>query len=396
MKRKILHTSLICSVLLLFAFGSAMAQTTVSGVVKGDDGTPLFPADVIIEGTTEGTKTDFDGNFELQTDRSAPFNIVISYVGYEDQVIEVTGSVSNLEVALSEGLLIGGDIVISASRKREKVQEAPASISVIQPAQIAASGGDVDPVRSLANTPGVSVSQQSAARLNIEMRASVGLFGTSVFPILDYRSLVGPGIGTFQSDASGLNQIDLARIEVVRGPGSALYGPGVTSGVVHFISKSPIDYPGTTIQAGGGELNTVISSVRHATKISDKFGFKINAGYNRGDEFVLDGSEGTFDAQGNFTSQIDKFQTTIIQPAITDGVVDLTQPGTILLELDTAENGNVMQDFWWNYTVNSTLEFRPTDDLSVNVSGGLNEASAVFYNDLGEGLAQSREWWTQA
>ena len=62
---------------------------------------------------------------------------------------------------------------------------------------------------------------------------------------MDYRSLVGPGIGTFQSDQSGISRIDLERIEVVRGPGSALYGPGVTSGVIHFITKNPIDHPGT-------------------------------------------------------------------------------------------------------------------------------------------------------
>ena len=52
-----------------------------------------------------------------------------------------------------------------------------------------------------------------------------------------------------------------------------------------------------------------------------------------------------------------------------------------------------MQDNWWNVAFNGTLEFRPQDDLSVFLSGGYNEASAVFYNDLGEGLSQAAEIW---
>ena len=55
-----------------------------------------------------------------------------------------------------------------------------------------------------------------------------------------------------------------------------------------------------------------------------------------------------------------------------------------------------MQNDYYNFSANATLEFRPADDLSIFLSGGYNEASAVFYNDLGEGLAQAKEIWTQA
>ena len=154
---------------------------------------------------------------------------------------------------------------------------------------------------------------------------------------------------------------------MVRGPGSALYGPGVTSGVVHFISKSPIDKPGTAIELLGGELNTFGITARHATKVSDKFGFKVNAVLKRGDEFTLDPNDPD-DAE-----QIAKFQKTVSAPAITDGIVDATQPGRLLLEeqdLDPDGDGNVMQDFWNQFSLTSTLEFRPQDDLSINVSGG--------------------------
>ena len=65
--------------------------------------------------------------------------------------------------------------------------------------------------------------------------------------------------------------------------------------------------------------------------------------------------------------------------------------GTPLLTLTPRADGNVMQDFWKSFSTDVALEFRPTDDLSYTLSGGFNRASAVFYNDLGEGLSQFSE-----
>jgi len=235
--------------------------------------------------------------------------------------------------------------------------------------------------------------QQSAGVINIQLRGDGGLFGSASFPILDYRSLSGPGLGTFDALNSPINNLDLSRIEVVRGPGSALYGPGVTSGVIHFISKSPIDEPCTSIELTGGQLNTFGGSFRHATKVSDKFGFKINGVFKRGDEFTLDPNNAR-DAE-----QIAKFSRQVVSPAITGGVVDPRGTPRVLLnerDLDPDGDGNMMQDFWDQKSLTTTLEFRPQDDLSVNVSGGWNSASHVFYNSQGEGLSQANEYWTQA
>ena len=395
LKRILKNLWIVC----LFAVVGLQAQTTISGTVMDSEyNEPLIGANIIITGTTTGASTDLDGNFSLTSSQPLPWNLEVSYTGFETQNISVTGPMSNLRIDLGSSAILADEIVVSASRRREKVQEAPASISVIGARKLVATP-NVEAARSLINAPGVQIMQQSAARINIELRGGSGLFGTGAFPIQDYRSLVGPGLGTFDVLNSPLNNIDIERIEVVRGPGSALYGPGVTTGVVHFITKNPIDHPGTTVELMGGELATLGASVRHATKVSDKFGFKINAHYKRGDEFTLDGSEGTTNAAGVFTSQLDKFARSISRPAVSNGVVDVTQPGVVLLtesDLDPDGDGNMMQDNWWNYAANATFEFRPADDLSVFVSAGVNEASAVFYNSQGEGLAQSREFWGQA
>ena len=386
---------ILCCLGIVMSVG-LMAQGRIGGTVVDDSGEALIGANIIVKGTTEGTITDFDGTFSFNATSAFPLTLEVSFTGFNTQEIALDGPTSDLSVTLSEGVLLGDDVIISASRRREKVQEAPASVTVLSARKLVGTAQATDAVRNLINVPGVQITQQSASRINIEMRAGVSLFGTSAFPIKDYRSLIGPGIGTFDSNASGLSNIDIARIEVVRGAGSALYGPGVTSGVVHFISKNPIDFPGTTVELIGGELSTFGGTLRHAGRNASKtFGYKINLAYKRGGEFTLDGSEGT-GTGANFVRQFDKFQTNIFSPTITNGRVDPRSPGRQLLTLTPREDGNVMQDFWRTATADLTLEFRPTDNLSYTLSGGFNNSSSVFYNDLGEGLFQATEYWTQA
>ena len=82
MNKITLHSKV--GLLILFMFSGLLlhAQTTLSGVVKGDDGEPLIGANVLVQGTTEGTVTDIDGNFSLTTSASLPLTLEVSYTGY--------------------------------------------------------------------------------------------------------------------------------------------------------------------------------------------------------------------------------------------------------------------------------------------------------------------------
>ena len=394
--KKIKLTSVFVLCLFFIGLISISAQSTVSGVITSVDGEGLIGANVVVEGTTEGTITDIDGSYTLSTSQNPPYNLVVSYTGFTSQTIQVISNNQTVSTSLAEGILFGEEVVVSASRRREKIQEAPASVSVLTSRKLEVSPND-NAARAIINEPGVYIQQQGAGRVNIQLRGDGGIFGSASFPILDYRSLSGPGLGTFDNINSPLNNIDIERIEVVRGPGSALYGPGVTSGVVHFLSKSAIDKPGTTVELIGGELSTYGASIRHATKVSDKFGFKVNGVLKRGGEFTYDPNN-SIDA-GFIGLTTGTLTNGIVSPAITGGIVDATLPSQQLLspaQVDPDGDGNPIQDFWRSFVLNGTLEFRPQDDLSVIVSGGTNNGSSPFYNSQGVGLAQSTEYWTQA
>ena len=377
----------------MLASATMLAQTTITGVVKdAQTGETLLGANIKVSGKAVGTTSDFDGKFLLKVNDAPPFTIEISMLGFKAMNVEITKNNQEVMVSLQEDSTALEEIVFSASRRRQKVQEAPASVSIITPKDILNSAAVVDPVMNLANIAGVQIQQQSANSINIEMRAGSGIFGTSTFPILDYRYLVTPASGQFNNYQTGMSNIDIQRVEVVRGAASALYGPGVTSGVVHFMSKSAIDYPGTTVEMLGGTLNTTGMTVRHAFKNdNDKFGFKVNVRYQKGTDFQLDPV-----ADADF---IASQQTTISQPAIVNGRVDPTQPGELLLtlsDLDDNGDGNPIATEYLNYSANVHLEFRPNDNTTAFLSGGYASGGGLMFNSQGVGYSQGKDYWTQA
>ena len=139
----------------------AFTQGTISGTITDESGEPLIGANVLIQNTTDGNISDFDGNYSVTTASSFPLIMVVSFTGYNSQEITVNAPTNGLDVTMSEGLLFGEDIIISASRRREKVQDAPASVSVLTARKLEATPND-NAARAIINEPGVYVQQQGA------------------------------------------------------------------------------------------------------------------------------------------------------------------------------------------------------------------------------------------
>jgi len=376
-------------------FGSVYSQTQVSGsVMDADNMEPIPGVNVIIDGTNIGTVTDFDGNFVINTSQDAPLTLVISYVGYSAQRVGVTSSGQDINVSLSAGQNLE-EVVISASRRAQKITEAPASVSVISAREIENSAQVAEPSRILVSVPGVQIQQQTANTLNFEMRAGSGTFGTSTFVMQDNRFLITPSAGTFFSFQQSLSNLDLASVEVVRGAAGVLYGPGVTSGVVHFRTKSPIDYPGNSASLWAGELNTLGSEFRIARANDDKtFGWKINAKVSTGDDFTY--GSAAAEAQTGMP-----FATEVRQPAIMNKMVDPvgSLSSRVLLntsDLDKDGDGGMLINDYSNISFDAHMEWRPDDNTTYKAAGGMNAGRGAFFNSQGVGYQQGTQYWAQA
>jgi len=181
-------------------------------------------------------------------------------------------------------------VVVTASKVEQKLVNAPATMTVVT-ADVIASTPATNYAELFRSVPGVNISQTSARDFNITMRGASATLATSTLALLDGRSLYLDFFGFVAWDLLPLNPTEIKQIEVVRGPGSAVWGANAMSGVVNFISKTPRELNGNTAtvqfgamnrdvdggqQLGTGSLFAVYGT--HARAVNDRWAYKISAG----------------------------------------------------------------------------------------------------------------------
>jgi iron complex outermembrane receptor protein len=164
-------------------------------------------------------------------------------------------------------------IVVTASRRAQELAQAPAAMTVIPGADIARAAAD-DYGDLLRNVPGLNVAQTSVRDINLTGRGSTSTLANTQLVLLDGRSIYLDFFGFVMWDLLPIQASEIERIEVVRGPGSAVWGANAMAGVVNVIGRRPKDMEdGTTVLVG-----TPYASVVHAAA-NDGFGYKVSAGY---------------------------------------------------------------------------------------------------------------------
>jgi len=174
-------------------------------------------------------------------------------------------------------------IVVTASRNKQNLHEAPVAVTVMDARDLkkipAHNFGDV-----LRNVPGLNVSQMSARDIEVTGRTASSDLASSELVLLDNRSLYLDFFGFVMWDYVPVNPNEIERVEVVRGPGSAVWGANAMSGVINLITKSPKQMVGTDVMVGGGGLGTAYANVDHAA-VFGKLGYRVSGGYYRQDPY---------------------------------------------------------------------------------------------------------------
>ena len=288
-------SALTFSMLLFVAPLSAQVASVSGTVTDADDGQPLAGATVALRalGSTAlagGSATDIDGNYVVSNISPGSYSLTVSFVGYGESVQDVVlqgGDQRVINVTLSQSGLQLTTVVVSASRQQEKVLDAPAAISVLSAEEIE---GDMtnSAAGTLRNTTGVDMAQTGVDRYEVVLRGFNNAFSGAAFVLTDYRLTSAPSLGVNIFAIMPSMPIDLDRVEVVRGPGSALYGAGVDAGVVHFITKSPFSHQGATISVAGGERSMLSIQGRAAGVIGENIGVKVTGKYGQADDWELE------------------------------------------------------------------------------------------------------------
>ena len=187
------------------------------------------------------------------------------------------------ELMQEELLFLQEETVSIAAMHEQPISEAPSNVYVITQEDIRHSGATDIPTL-LRRIPGMEVIQMSGADFNVSARGDNQPAANKLLVLIDGRSVYEDTLGLVYWKALPITLPEIAKIEVLKGPASALYGFNAFDGVINIITKSPDDYQGTIVQFGGGEFGTISAAAVNAAKYGD-FGYRLSLGRDQNQQW---------------------------------------------------------------------------------------------------------------
>ena len=278
---------------LVAAPSSAQQGTgTIRGTVtqSGSD-QPLVGVIVTVRGTTSKTVTNTRGVYTLDRAPTGAQTLVYRWLGYrptEVQATIATSGVTTVDAKMEQQPIQLSELTVTgASKVPERAVEAPAAFSVVEPRVLQATGITGQAPLALREVPGVDLVQSGMNDYNVNARGFNSSLNRRVLVLQDGRDLAIAFLGSQEWNAMAVPTDEFSKMELVRGPGSALYGANAFFGVLNITTPSAREVTGTKLSLGGGELGTVRADLRHAGVINGRFGYRLNGGYNASDSWSL-------------------------------------------------------------------------------------------------------------
>ncbi len=244
------------------------------------------------------------------------------------------------------------ELVTGASKRAIKLSEAPANVTVITQDDIIQSGatnlGEV-----FRRVPGMDVVTITPAETEVSARGFVAsvLDGNRMMVLVDGRQFNLDFASSTIWSLFPVPLADIKRIEVIKGPMSALYGNHAMLGIINIVTFQP-EETRTLLGGGGGRFKTAVGDFVHAGEFAEGYWYKITGKYNRADRFE-DVGIGTgekdlevFSTTGRFTMQPQDSTRISIDGAFTqaEGIFDLGGLNRITDRKGHVE-GKLEQDF---------------------------------------------------
>jgi iron complex outermembrane receptor protein len=177
-------------------------------------------------------------------------------------------------------------VITIASKRKQLITEAPSTVSVITAEDIKNSGAaDLEELFRL--VPGIDVMAMSVSDYDICARGMNVPGVDKMLVLLDKRCVYLDFYGIVVWSMIPVALEDIKRIEIIKGPGSAMYGANAYSGVINIMTKSVEESEGTLVKAAAGEGNTLNGSLIHAGTQND-FGYKLSLNWKKADEWSGD------------------------------------------------------------------------------------------------------------
>jgi iron complex outermembrane receptor protein len=260
---------------IIFISTSTFGQDVVTGVIKSSDGTPLPGATVSINGTTTHAVADTNGQFSIAAPKKLPFTLLINFVSYKPQEVEVYELTDELfEIILIEDGLL--DEVVVTSRRREEIpQNIPIPISIVSGALIDQAGAfNVNRVKEL--IPSVQLYSSNPRNTGINIRGIGSPFGLT-------NDGLDPGVGFYvdgvyyaRPAAATFDFVDIEQIEVLRGPQGTLFGKNTTAGAFNITTRKASFTPSADFEVSYGNFGYIQAKSSITGPLSKKLAGRVS------------------------------------------------------------------------------------------------------------------------
>ncbi|MCC6540953.1 MAG: carboxypeptidase-like regulatory domain-containing protein, partial [Flavobacteriales bacterium] len=292
------RTSLLhCILVLLLVCGLPSLGHTQQYKLRGTvadqtTGETLIGASVVIKGTTTGATTDFNGRFEIVTNELPPYTLVVSFIGYSPQEIQVKSLDQELKFKLSTDQVLLKEAEVVGSRITEKQKQAPLTVESMDLLAIKeAPSGDF--YEGLGTLKGVDMTSASMGFKVINTRGFNSTSPVRSLQLIDGVDNQSPGLNFSLGNFLGASELDVMKVDLIVGASSAYYGPNAFNGVISMTTKDPYQFRGLSAMVKTGERNLVESGIRYAHVFKGKQGrersaLKFNLYYFQAQDWVAD------------------------------------------------------------------------------------------------------------
>jgi iron complex outermembrane receptor protein len=285
---------------------------TVSDTARG----PIAGAQVIVSPSGLSNQTGADGKVILQGVPAGSYELRVYRMGYKATSVKVlvtAGQDATVGIVMTPAAAALAGVVVSASRRLEKVTEAPATVTRLEANQIEGALGNSF-AAALRDVKGIEFIQTGVMSSAINARGFNSSFNNRMLMMEDGRIATLSESGLPVGSLTTIPKVDLAGVEVLVGPGSALYGPDASSGVLTLQTKDPRQFPGQTLEVSGGSKGYYDAQTRIAG-VRGSLGYKVTAEYQAADEWTNSLTYPAVGTSGPIPEKGANFRTNVIRTA---------------------------------------------------------------------------------
>ncbi|WP_343328275.1 TonB-dependent receptor [Polaribacter staleyi] len=278
--KKLIQLKRLVLITLTFTASTLLAQSTISGSVKDQNGELIPGVNIILKGTTLGTTSDFDGNYEIKNVENGTYNLTASYIGFDNFTKEVTVNSSKvtLNIVIKENAQSLDEIIVTGVVNPKSKIESSVSISTISTKQIEQSSprttGEI-----FKNIPGIRAeSSAGEGNSNFNVRGVPVSSGGSRYLQLQEDGLPLNLFGdtSFGNSDNWLRaDKNIARVEAIRGGSASTQTSNGPAGIINLISKTGSTEGGTVSMTTGLDYSTNRVDFEYGTPLENGLSYHI-------------------------------------------------------------------------------------------------------------------------